>query len=287
MTRPFLFMAGDFKVTMPAAFTSDLWTHTMIAQRFAMNDDGTFRREKVPSDRLRGVIWYCSLDDQDILVHNLAFIKDNKIPCWPNIDNMILWCNRINVLISSKIHKLCTDDVSFNNISQPFNDDYIGFLFDCHSRNYGLPFVVKSGNLHCGQGKFLVNTESELLDIAHNHNNGAISVEPFFIGESCRVLIIGDMVFGIKYHNDNSWIKNSLGCEPEEWNDIPEAMLDHAKKVHDHFGFDISGIDYVVGEDGFHFLEFNHFPGVDNTDEIRDAAKSVFIEAMTNLENNL
>lgn len=68
--------------------------------------------------------------------------------------------------------------------------------------------VIKSGNEHCGHGKWL--TEEFLDQIPPSGAflaNGPIYIEPFIRGESVRILLVGDRAWQLHYVSDN-WRKN-------------------------------------------------------------------------------
>ena len=54
--RPFLFLAGEYETTMPAVFARENCQHTMVSRPLVAVGDGTFHRDNVPGERLRGVV---------------------------------------------------------------------------------------------------------------------------------------------------------------------------------------------------------------------------------------
>ena len=149
-------------------------------------------------------------------------------------------------------------------------------------------FVLKIGNTHCGEGKFLATKET--ISQVEPYE-GVASVEPFFSGRSFRVLFLADREFVLHYTNENSWIKNSAGADVTGWPvenhhfSTNMRMVQHARAVKDHFGLEVCGIDYILDDDNVpHFLEYNCFPGVGATDEISAAAASLFSEKMKYVE---
>lgn len=265
--RPFLFLSGEYQTTMPLVFERDPWQHTMSSRRLVEVRRGVVRRDNVPREEIRGVLWYASVEDERVLGDNLATLARARVPCWPAIGTMCGMMNR---------HELMAACVWMG-----FVDHWV----QCYARP-GLPiflprpFVLKTGNLHRGEGKHLIREGDALPEW-----EGWATAEPFFEGQSCRVLIIGDQHFGIRYDNPSSWIKNAAGADVEMWPEIPRAAVEHALRVHRYFGLEMSGIDYIIGAGGaVHFLEYNQFPGISVSDEVQAAARRVLSKAMDQIE---
>lgn len=285
MDKNHIFMSGEFKVSMKLVFSTLNWSHTMSANRLVLTKGG-FRRSNV-SEVLKGVIYYHRTEDYDIELDNLNFLISNNFPCWPDPKQLLSMSDRHKVL------KDCVDSGSVNHpVFQGTYGDYIRnnehydlrisdktTYPDLRRPKIPFPFVLKTGQEHRGEGKFLIEKEEDVPkweEIA--------SIEPFFIGQSCRVLFIGEKYFVIKYDNPNSWIKNSAGADVEIWEDYPKELSEHAKLVRDQFDLEITGIDYVVGTDGIHFLEINQFPGLDISDESVEVARHLFKQKMDLVE---
>lgn len=265
MIRPFLFLAGEFRVTQPLVFQHEPWQHTMTARRLVMNEDGTYRRDNNFSDRLQGSIWHASVDNEEIRRANLQFFIDNDLPCWPN-PKILLSLDDRHVVMNRCIN---AGLISHQVVQGPMGID---IPFD-------YPFVVKTGNEHRGEGKHLVRNAEELPKW-----DGTATIEPFFEGISCRVLFIGDKHYGIRFDNEDSWIKNSCGAELTLWPEIPQNIIDHAKRVRDLFGLEVCGIDYIAGKSSNHFLEYNQFPGLDIDDSIEPDVIQFFAAKMKEIE---
>jgi glutathione synthase/RimK-type ligase-like ATP-grasp enzyme len=263
-------MAGEWSVTQPLVFKDEKWSHTTIAKTFEKNDDGTFRRWGIYNERLEGLILYASIHNEDVRRSITQFAIDNNVACWPDPRRLQEIDNRFVVL------KEC---IEAGLVEHPV--EFVEWQ-NRHQVTLKRPFVMKVGNLHQGEGKFLMKPEKddEIPEYA-----GIASVEPFFEGVSARALIIGDREFSLRFDNPTNWVKNSAGADVEEWKDAPTLMWEHARRVHQHFGLEVSGIDYIVEKDGTpRFLEFNHFPGVGATDEIAKVATAFFREKMNFVE---
>ncbi len=99
-----------------------------------------------------------------------------------------------------------------------------------------------------------------------------------------RAYVVNDVVGGVEYTNENDWIKNAPGAVTFEV-ELDEAIIAHARRVHEFYGFPISGIDYIVRPDGtFRFLEHNHFPGITLHAGAEKEITKVLNEAMDSLE---
>lgn len=265
MNRDLLFMSGEFRVTLPLVMKRDRWSHTMSNCELASNSDGTFSRKGV-TESLRGLVIHASAEDTVRRLQNLSFIIDRSIPCWPDPQILAKLENRHDVM------KMCIDaGLTTDRVIQVVPEQCIDLSY---------PFVVKTGNDHVGVGKHLCKTYVDIPEWT-----GVATAEPFYSGESIRVLFIGESVFGLKYDNESSWIKNSAGCEIFDYK-ISDRLLAHARSVRDCFSLEICGIDYIVEPSGkFHFLEYNQFPGLDSTDQISAAATTFLTNKMIMLEN--
>lgn len=278
--RPFLFLSGEFQTTMPLVFSREAWQHTMTARRLVDNGDGTIRRDNVPGEKLRGIIYYASVESDEIATANLTLLRDLGFPCWPKPGVLLELQNRHEVMRRCGDAGLTTGPVMV--------------LRHEHRHHVQLPrpFVLKTGNLHRGQGKHLLGEGEEFPEW-----EGLATVEPFYDGVSCRVLCMsgeleGDKravrMWGIRYDNPDTWIKNDAGAEVSMWDELPVEVYQHAHRVHMHFGLDVSGIDYVVGETPMgvraHFLEYNQFPGISVSETVEGEARLLFAREMTAVE---
>jgi|SRR5271165_1864883 len=267
MNRPFIFLSGEFRITLPLVFTRELWQHSQTAKTFYLNDDKSFHRYNT-DEHLLGCIYHAGVSDDTIRQQNFNFLIDNNIPCYPDPRKLLAIDNR----------HVCMEKVIRANL-------HTNVVIQCeYTKDIPLkyPFVVKTGNEHQGQGKILVRDENELPkwdDIA--------TIEPFFDGVSCRVLWIGDDYFTLRFDNDASWIKNTSGAEVSLYHEMPQAVVDHSRKVKELFGLDVCGIDYIVGKDGWWFLEFNYAPGVDVSDTCTEVVNKFFGSKMKMIEEQV
>lgn len=265
MQRDYLFLSGEFSVSMPITFERENWTHSMSPSILIM-DDGHLRRKHIPNEQLKGVIHYADLDNKELERSNLQLLIDNCIPCWPNPKTLIKILDR---------HKLLQECIEIGNIKEPRL-----FQVANNLKRLPYPFVVKTGNSHRGIGKYLVKNESEMPTW-----EGMATIEPFWEGTSIRILIIGDRYFSYKYENENSWIKNSQGAEIGSIDIIPDNALELAFKLTKYFELDISGCDFIINKNGeAHFLEINQVPGIGVRDDIIDVAKSFLRNKMDTIE---
>lgn len=265
MDRNFLFLSGEFRVTMPAVFKTDNWVHTQSASRLVI-DNKILRRKNQFSERLKGVIYYADAENKSIEVDNLTLLNNNSISCWPSPAALLNMTDRHEVM------KQCID----NNI---VSHNVIQITYDQIDEIQNYPAVVKTGFSHRGLGKFLVNSKNEIEPW-----EGIATVEPFFKGDSIRILILGEKEFGIKITNSNSWIANSPGAETSRFTPSQE-LINHARKTADLFELDAAGVDYILNGNDFHFLEINQFPGLDVDDEIAEYAKDFLGKKMAYVES--
>ena len=265
MIRPFVFLAGEWAVTMPLVFSREPWQHSMTAKRLVANDDGTVRRDGV-NERIQGIVYFASVDNTELHRTNLKLLASISFPCWPNPARLLEIDDR-HIVISECVRAGLVDHEV--RVIHPNTDI-----------DLPRPFVLKTGNEHRGIGKHLIQEGDAIPKWS-----GLATAEPFFVGTSARVLIIGDHWFGIRFDNPTTWIKNAAGADLEMWPDIPQSAVDHAHKVHKHFGLEISGVDYVIDENGkVHFLEINQFPGVGVDDAVEPIARSFLATRMNYVE---
>lgn len=260
MSRPFIFLSGEFRITMPLVFSQELWQHTMSSKTLELNSNGSFHRHNI-EEQLLGCIYHASVSDENIRRQNFNFIIDNNIPCYPDPRKLLVIDDRHTCM-----SKVITAGLNTNTVIQgEYGIDI----------NIPYPFVVKTGNDHCGEGKYLVKNENELPKW-----NGVATIEPFFEGVSCRVLWIGDDYFQLKFENEKSWIRNSSGAELSLYPEMPKEVVNHSKKVKELFGLDVCGIDYIVGKSDWWFLEYNYAPGVDVSETCTEVVNKFFVNKM-------
>ena len=121
--------------------------------------------------------------------------------------------------------------------------------------------VAKWGNWHCGENKAKFNSTwiSEEASI----------IEPFFEGNSVRVVSIGDNHLQIKLEGED-WLK-SIHSAQAELMEIDPDLLEDTIKVKRAFGLDMIANDYISSiKGGNHLLEVNHIPNVTIFDKLRD-----------------
>jgi glutathione synthase/RimK-type ligase-like ATP-grasp enzyme len=264
MNRPFLFLSGEAYTTLTLAFSKEKWQHTMSSSKLV--ETGHFiKRHNFNNEVIKGVIFYADMDNKELELENLNIIKQKNIPCFPSpyiLSNMI---DRHYVL-----QQCCKAGFVNHDVTQIYYKDNLKFDY---------PVVLKTGNSHRGHDKYLIiNNEFPKWD-------GIATIEPYFNGESVRILIIGDKIFGLKLENYESWIKNAAGAEVYPFNPS-ENLINHAKAVANFWGLEIAGVDYILEDNGsFHFLEINQFPGIAATDEIVESAKKFLSKIMDDIEH--
>jgi len=109
-----------------------------------------------------------------------------------------------------------------------------------------------------------------------------------FDGDSYRLFVAEDEVICVRYDNDESWIKNTAGCEVTR-DDAPANAVEHALAAHRLFQSDLgtrlSGVDYVRDRAGiWHYLEWNGFPWLAGEADIARLGTKVIEAAMTRVE---
>lgn len=274
MNRPFSFLSGEWKVSMPAVFSMAHWQHSCTAERLELKGGRLYRKTR-PNDLLEGVILYADLERKDLELQNILNVIHSRTPCWPNPGALLRMIDR---------HTVFAECVAAGFVSHPslqllggrYNPDEIDQMI---VNGPGYPAVFKTGSAHRGEGKHLAHSKEDILPW-----EGVTTIEPFFTGRSVRVLIIGDSAFGIEVTNDQTWIKNQAGADIHEF-DIPLHLRVHADKVAKYFGLDIAGVDYIIQDDGtFKFLEVNQYPGFAGFDHVMDCAREFLEQKMREIE---
>jgi hypothetical protein len=263
----YLFLSGEFFATLPIVMKTSNWIHTTKSRKLFINDDGTIRRECV-RENIKGIIYHADVEDKDIEQHNLCIIKQAKIPCWPPIDIIEPMLDRFTLL--NKCNKL-----GLLNHEIVIVDDYTTKPL------MQFPYVLKVGNVHRGEGKYLINNNNDIPIW-----EGKASAEPFFKGESYRVFVVGDTEFVIKIDNTESWIRNSVGGEVSVVKEPINGLIKHARKVCELFKLELAGIDYIVKNREFHFLEANIFPGLNYGDETKNIVDNFLKNKMNLIEQS-
>jgi hypothetical protein len=124
------------------------------------------------------------------------------------------------------------------------------------------PRVAKFGQMHCGEGKDRF-TGPRVCDVP-------TLVEPFVDGRAVRIMCIGDRAWQIRLEGDD-W-KKSIHAATSAFEPPRDDLVGDTRRLMQHFGLEIAGVDYMIGADGVPvLLEVNHIPNVDRFDEIRDA----------------
>jgi len=261
-------MAGEFCVSLNITLRTNNWHHTTRASRLFKNKDNTLHRECV-NEHIEGIFYHADVEDKSIEQHNFNIIKETSIPCYPSINVLEPMVNRFTVLSECYHLGFINHEIIILNEYSP------ELLLPC-------PYVLKTGNVHRGENKYLINTKSDIPVW-----KGEASAEPFFNGESYRILIVGDKAFAIKITNDESWIKNTIGGDTHV---VPEpiyGLINHARKVADAFHLELAGVDYIVTPNDFYFLEINTFPGLDYGEESKDTIEQFIKSKMHLIENSI
>jgi len=266
MNLPFLFMSGESRVSTTLAFSNSKWDHTTVPSKLVPSEYVTnrLRRSNRPREVISGLIHYADVSDKSIEIDNLKMIIDKKISCWPNPKVLLKMTDRHKVLEECKAYGLVDHEI--------YQSDEFVYQIE-------FPFVLKVGTEHRGIGKHLIQSVKDIPEW-----EGIATMEPFFEGESVRVLIIGNDTFSFKVTNETSWIKNGPGADIEKVS-VSDELVEHAKNAARYFGLDIAGVDYIVEKDGTpHFLEINQYPGLGLFDDMEECARSFLKDRMYDVQ---
>ncbi len=122
--------------------------------------------------------------------------------------------------------------------------------------------VAKWGNWHCGENKHKFIGEWQTEE--------STTFEPFIKGEAVRIMLVGETAWQIHLTGDD-WLKS---IHHHKAGDMPidNELLEDTKQLAKHFGLEMIGVDYMIGENGQKlFLEVNHIPNVTVFPFVNDA----------------
>lgn len=130
----------------------------------------------------------------------------------------------------------------------------------------GLPFVMKNNFGSLGKKCYLVKNKYQFSAIKRHNREVEFIVQKYIdssFGKDIRIYIIGDKYMGgvIRKSVKNDFRANiSLGGTFEPF-EIPDDLKKLAKKIANHCGLEICGLDFLFGKDGFVFCEINSNAG--------------------------
>jgi hypothetical protein len=263
MTSRFIFLTGEPATTLPLLKSRPAWAPVLSAITFDITA-GRLHRRGSAGDDFRGCVYFADVRDDDIARHNQGVLAGSAIPCWPDPAALLAVSDR---------HVAMARCLAAGLVEHPV----------VQARWTGepllpFPYVLKVGNEHRGEGKHLIRSAADIVPW-----DGIATMEPFFDGESVRVLLLGDHAFGVRIHNEGSWIKNAPGSSLEPWDPDP-AIVAHARRAMRLFNLEIAGVDYVIDRSGPRFIELNPFPRVGISRESAEVARRLFSRQMDAIE---
>ncbi|MCU0654493.1 MAG: hypothetical protein MUF64_04140 [Polyangiaceae bacterium] len=263
MAPRYLFLTGEPAVTLPLLRSRPDWAPVLSAVTFDFAGSRLHRRRSREDD-FRGCIYFADALDKDTERHNLRTLVGSAIPCWPDPARLLAASVRHEVLARCVAAGLVAHPVVQ---SLPTARPLLPF-----------PYVLKVGDLHRGEGKHLIRSAEDIPSW-----EGVATAEPFFEGESVRVLLIDEEAFGATVRNESSWIKNASGAVVEPWQP-PDALVEHARRVASLFALSVVGVDYILTREGAHLLEVNPFPRAGLSADSAASARRAFALRMDRIE---
>lgn len=129
--------------------------------------------------------------------------------------------------------------------------------------------VAKWGNWHCGENKARFSGAWP--------SSEACIIEPFLVGQSVRVVLIGDQHWQIRLEGDD-WLK-SIHDPQAAFMPVDPDLLADTRAIGAAFGLELLANDYIVASDGSkHLLEVNHIPNVTRFPAIWSAYREYVVE---------
>lgn len=172
-------------------------------------------------------------------------------------------------------------------------------IYDVIRDNFGeQPVVVKVGNLHASEAKWLVRGQGDLPRLKYALRQLPITIEEFVPdARSIRIGFIGDATdfsnyFITEHVNSKTWLKNNAPEEELTYSHSErytlgigniDELFDEAKVIALKYGADLLGVDWVISENKTGLLELNDMIGLPDG----DYAFELFLRRVkTILENN-
>lgn len=163
----------------------------------------------------------------------------------------------------------------------PCERDYVSFkgtefVVTIPKLNNSLKVVAKVGEGHRGQNKFCMYPGQELLV-----KDSVVFEEFIESAQSYRILLIGDDIFVIEYHDDpyrpksfdQNWIKNINPILLENTNhSLFKKEIGDTLHMANILNYRYLGVDYVKNPEKTVCVEVNTFPGVRLNERTRNAA---------------
>lgn len=161
------------------------------------------------------------------------------------------------------------------------NNIYNNVLKEINSNFGNLPVILKVGNLHASEGKWLIDKDRILPSLKYKMRHLPITVEEFIPNaRSIRIGLIGDAnnfdnYFITEHINSKTWLKN---FNPEE--EITYSFCDRYKlgiesidnlilevqNIALKYGANLLGVDWVISKDKIGLLELNDMIGLPEGD---------------------
>lgn len=158
--------------------------------------------------------------------------------------------------------------------------------------------VLKVGNLHASEGKWLLDEGRYLPHLNHKMRKLPVTVEEFIPdARSIRIGFIGDATdfnnyFITEHINSKTWLKNNAPEEELTYSHSErytlgigniDELFDEVKVIALKYGANLIGVDWVISENKIGLLELNDMIGLPDG----DYAFELFLRGVkTILENN-
>ncbi|PDZ94831.1 hypothetical protein CON36_31665 [Bacillus cereus] len=169
--------------------------------------------------------------------------------------------------------------------------------------------VMKVGNFHCGENKWLLKAGTKVPVLKYKLRNEPVLFEEFVPnGRSIRIGIVGDPNkeenFFIsehknseyaKYNPSTSWIKNIAPIEKtylyheRAMLNIPEIdeLIEETRNIAIRYNSDLIGIDWVISEEKIGLLELNDMIGIPDDERVLDMFRNHTLQICKQyIENN-
>ncbi len=204
------------------------------------------------------VAWYGYFPGNDLSTDVRKAIALSDAPSFPNIRRTILHDDRALSLIQAEI-------------ADPAEPMHRGYAPRGSRALFKERAVFKTGNDHCGDGKFLI--EGLTPDSAFAAHSGVL--EPFVQGDSIRALMVGQKLWMLKYESAD-WRKNVKGTVQEIHPAEVIGVQSRARVIHEAIGIPTLGIDFIGSNDtGWKLLEVNAYPGLDDVVEAHEGFREL------------
>lgn len=157
-------------------------------------------------------------------------------------------------------------------------DQFDGCIYDVITENFGgSPVVIKVGNLHASEAKWLVTKQTDLPYLNYDLRKLPITIEEFVPdARSIRIGCIGDATdfnnyFITEHINSKTWLKNKAPEQELTYSyadrhtlgvDLIDDLISEVQEIAVKYKANLLGVDWVINANKVGLLELNDMIGL-------------------------